>query len=374
MDVEYDMGTDGGGGTAAAAAAEKMGYSGRWLAWRCVRRGYDRLDVVVPYILTLPPPPGLLAGGEDDKEAAAAEEVGVGRSGAEGQKQQQQQATRRRHHETGVEVTEVVQQCHRWLRSLQAALEWTSWALEQGIVSLADLPELVEKARTRVQAATIAAAAAAADSRMATAQPPLPCSALPETLLDFLCLLPPVEEAIPGRQDNTTTAAADASGGATAAPSWGSNAAKVGSIAGGGDGGLPPACRDATRDLCLALLRLMQQLAEAEHARREESQMAESGLCDSEALIPWSDKDAVNVCLAAALAPHVLGVLPADVVAAQALAAAASALTSAVLRAKLPYGATLEAGLRELLRRTLGGGGSCASSSSSSCLAFLEMT
>ncbi|GLI70660.1 hypothetical protein VaNZ11_015597, partial [Volvox africanus] len=34
-----------------------MGFSGRWLEWRCVRRGYNKLDVLAPFVLTVTAPP-----------------------------------------------------------------------------------------------------------------------------------------------------------------------------------------------------------------------------------------------------------------------------------------------------------------------------
>ncbi|GIL82572.1 hypothetical protein Vretifemale_11521, partial [Volvox reticuliferus] len=234
-----------------------------------------------------------------------------------------------------------------WLRSLQAALEWTSWALDQGMLHVRDLPDLAEHARVRVGGGgagggggTVAPEAGAA-------------AALPDSLVEFLCLLPPVEEAIRRRID-------DAVGGDSS-----------GTVA---IGGLPPGCRTITRDVCLALLRLMHRLADLEldeqrRARRREhgdarrtaatatddaDADASGDVYGSQALIPWTDKDAANVVLAAVLAPYVLGVHPSDVTGLRDMTAAATAVVTAALRARLPYAATLEDGLRELVRRTLG--------------------
>ncbi|GLI70661.1 hypothetical protein VaNZ11_015598, partial [Volvox africanus] len=220
--------------------------------------------------------------------------------------------------------------------------EWTSWALHQGMLRIRDLSDLVERARARAQAVGGGADRGAAAPAV---------TALPDSLVEFLCLLPPVEEGIRRRVDDTV----GDDGMATAAI-----------------GDLPPECRTITRDVCLALLRLMQQLADLEfeeqrRSRRreqEDSRRTATAATDdadaggevygSEALIPWTDKDAANVVLAAALAPHVLGIDTSDVTGLGDMTAAATAVVTAALRARLPYAATLEDGLRELIRRTLG--------------------
>ncbi|EFJ51180.1 hypothetical protein VOLCADRAFT_87994 [Volvox carteri f. nagariensis] len=277
-----------------------LGYSGRWLEWRCAHRGYDKLDVLARFVLTLPAPKRGIGGdgGDDSGAAMETEDVAASAGGGGG----------------GAAAADLaVPTWTLWLRSLQAALEWTTWALDQGMLKLRDLPDLVEKARGRARARAAAAATAAATAAAAA-------EALPDTLTEFLCLLPPVEEGIRVGEGSGAAAATTTSS----------------------SGGLPPGCRTATRDVCLALLRLMRQLADLEmdeqqrrrrqcrrwrkrqrEGENDNDDMAsaasdvydtedDGALHDSGALLPWSDKDAVNVALAAALAPHLLGLQPSD--------------------------------------------------------------
>ncbi|GIL82573.1 hypothetical protein Vretifemale_11523, partial [Volvox reticuliferus] len=53
-------------GTAAEAPLPPMGYSGRWLKWRCVRRGYDKLDVLAKFVFTFTVPSLDRGGGGGD--------------------------------------------------------------------------------------------------------------------------------------------------------------------------------------------------------------------------------------------------------------------------------------------------------------------
>lgn len=149
--------------------------------------------------------------------------------------------------------------------------------------------------------------------------PPQPCATLPDSLLELLCQLPPVEEGVSGSSSSSSSSGAQGGGSSSGSSSL--------LLAGAG-------CRGATRDACLSLLRLMQALVELE-AQAVAAAAGSSGsggsstggggaataaagdsgcdyCCPSEALVPWRDRDTANVVLAAALAPHVVGAAAAD--------------------------------------------------------------
>ncbi|GIL42478.1 hypothetical protein Vafri_442, partial [Volvox africanus] len=53
MDLEDEV----MGAAARMPPSPPMGFSGRWLEWRCVRRGYDKIDILAPFVLTVTAPP-----------------------------------------------------------------------------------------------------------------------------------------------------------------------------------------------------------------------------------------------------------------------------------------------------------------------------
>ncbi len=202
------------------------------------------------------------------------------------------------------------------------------------VLSVSDLPGLMDRAR----AAADQAAAAAAEQPEASAPShgeddshalPEPDATLSEAISHFINALPPVEEVLRRDKISRSTAyGSTAAGAVRTAPAVGPGALPAGP---GGllSTGLPSSggCSEAARGVCVALLRLSRRLVEAERVRVEagsgraaagagpmevEGQGVEEGAWPSGALVPWFDPALGSLVLAAEMAPHALGFQPSD--------------------------------------------------------------